>query len=135
MEEHIQFEAREVARRLLRSFRESHPQWQNDCTPLNEITGWLDLEVATFHSDDEPEGTYGYLDQVENLIWLRRDLPERLRRFTLAHELGHAMLHRKLAPQVQPLFESIRASIATITMDIGASREDPCLTEDVREEV
>ncbi len=99
MEERIEFEAREVARHLLRSFRESHSAWQDDCTPLDELTQWLDLEVATFHHGDQPEGTYGFLDAAENLIWLRRDLPEMLRRFTLAHELGHAMLHRKVAPQ------------------------------------
>ncbi len=135
MEERIQFEAREVARQLLRSFRASHPQWRDDCTPLHEITRWLDLEVETFHYGDQPEGTFGFLDPGENLIWLRRNLPETLRRFTLAHELGHAMLHRKVTPQLQPLFESIRASIAISTADEGASREDPCSTDDVREEV
>src|SRR5579859_2438868 len=135
MEERIQSEAREVARQLLRSFRASHPQWRNDCTPLEAMTRWLDLEVATFHRADEPEGTYGYLDAQENLIWLRRDLSDTLRRFTLAHELGHAMLHRAVSPHVQPLFDSIRASIAPSATDEGASQADPCSTEDVREEV
>ncbi|HEU0002727.1 MAG TPA: UvrD-helicase domain-containing protein [Ktedonobacteraceae bacterium] len=136
MEERIQFEAREVARQLLRSFRASHPQWQDDCTPVDEMTGWLDLEVETFHHGDQPEGTYGFLDQEEeNLIWLRRDLPETMRHFTLAHELGHAMLHRKVAPQLQPLFENISTSIAMPAGDEGASREDLCSTDDVREEV
>src|SRR5712692_5788228 len=135
MDERIQFEAREVARQLLQSFRESHPQWHDDCTPLDEITRWLDLEVETFHAGDYVEGTFGFLDPQENLVWLRRDLPEMLRRFTLAHELGHAMLHRKVAPQLQPLIDSIRVSIATTTTDEGASREDPCQVEDVREEV
>ncbi len=135
MEERIQFEAREVARHLLRSFQESHPQWRDDCTPLDMITRWLDLEVETFHAGDQPEGTFGYLDAKENLIWLRRDLPALLRRFTLAHELGHAMLHRKVASRLQPLFESIRAGIPIATGDEGGSREDPCSTDDVREEV
>ncbi|HEY6542718.1 MAG TPA: UvrD-helicase domain-containing protein, partial [Ktedonobacteraceae bacterium] len=135
MEERIQFEAREVARQLLRGFRASHPQWRDDCTPLETITRWLDLEVATFHHTDQPEGTYGYLDPRENLIWLRRDLPDTLRRFTLAHELGHAMLHRKVSPHLQPLFESIRTSIVISTADEGASQEDLCSTDDVREEV
>jgi DNA helicase-2/ATP-dependent DNA helicase PcrA len=135
MEERIQFEARERAWHLLRSFHASHPQWRDDCTPLHEITRWLDLEVETFHSDDQPEGTFGYLDPQEHLIWLRRDLPPLLRRFTLAHELGHAMLHRKVAPRLQPLFESIYAGITIAVGDEGASREDPCSTDDVREEV
>ncbi len=136
MEERIQFEAREVARHLLRSFRASHPEWQDDCTPLHEITRWLDLEVETFHHGDQPEGTFGFLDPEENLIWLRRDLSTMLRRFTLAHELGHAMLHRRAAPHLlQPLFESIRAGIVIAIADEGASREDPCSMDDVREEV
>jgi DNA helicase II / ATP-dependent DNA helicase PcrA len=133
MEERIQFEAREVARHLLQSFRASHPHWQDDCTPLHEITRWLDLEVETFYHGDQPEGTFGFLDPEENLIWLRRDLPPMLRRFTLAHELGHVMLHRKVVPKLQPLFASIHASIAIA--DEGASRDDPCSTDDVREEV
>ena len=135
MEERIQFEAREVARQLLYSFRASHPQWRDDCTPLETITRWLDLEVATFHHTDEPEGTYGYLDPQENLIWLRRDLPDTLRRFTLAHELGHAMLHRAVSPHVQPLFETIRASTAPSTTGEEVSQENLCSTDDVREEV
>ncbi|MBV8774756.1 MAG: UvrD-helicase domain-containing protein, partial [Deltaproteobacteria bacterium] len=135
MEERIQIEARDVARQLLRSFRESHPRWRDDCTPIDEVAEWLDLEIATFHASDEPEGTFGFLDAKENLIWLRRDLPERLRRFTLAHELGHAMLHREIVPQLQPLFESIYASKAISQDSESASREDPCSTNDVREEV
>ena len=135
MEERIQFEAREVAWHLLRSFQESHPAWQDDCAPLEMIARWLDLEIETFHAGDQPEGTFGYLDPQENLIWLRRDLPPLLRRFTLAHELGHAMLHRKVAPRLLPLFESIRAGIPLAAGDEGASREDPCLIDDVREEV
>src|ERR1700676_1060798 len=135
MEERLQFEAREVARHLLRSFQESHPQWRDDCTPLDMITRWLDLEVETFHSGDQPEGTFGYLDPQENLIWLRRGLPPRLRGFTLAHDLGHAVLHRKVASRLQLLFESIRAGIPVAPGDEGASHEDPCSTDDVREEV
>ncbi|HLX56772.1 MAG TPA: UvrD-helicase domain-containing protein [Ktedonobacteraceae bacterium] len=115
MEERLQFEAREVARQLLLSFRESHQQWQDDCTPVEEISAWLGLEVETFNAKDQPEGTFGFLEPGEKLIWLRRDLNATLRRFTLAHELGHAVLHRTASPQV--------------------SREDPCQVSDVREEV
>ena len=135
MEERTQFEAREVARHLLRSFRAGHPQWRDDCTPLETMAEWLDLEVATFHHTDQPEGTYGYLDPQENLIWLRRDLPDTLRRFTLAHELGHAMLHCTVSPQLQPLIENIRAGTTISMPGEGASQEDPCSTDDVREEV
>ncbi|HVB74684.1 MAG TPA: UvrD-helicase domain-containing protein [Ktedonobacteraceae bacterium] len=113
----MQIEAREVARQLLQSFRESHPEWQDNCTPIEEMVAWLDLLVETFNPQDQSAGTFGFLDAQENLIWLCRTLPSLLRRFTLAHELGHAMLHRKITPRLQP------------------SRQDPCLTDDVREEV
>ena len=67
MEERMHFEAREVARQLLLSFREGHPLWQDDCTPVEEITTGLGFEVETFHAKDHPEGTFGFLDPQENL--------------------------------------------------------------------
>ncbi len=128
-------EAREIAHQLLQAYRQQHPQWKSDKTPLDELTSWLGLEVETFHVDDYPTGTYGFLEPQENLIWLRRDLSPTLRRFTLAHELGHAILHRKASQRVQPLFDTIRANLPTHLSDQGASPEDPCQTLDVREEI
>ena len=128
-------EAREIAHQLLLAYRQQHPQWKSDKTPLDELTSWLGLEVETFHVDDYPTGTYGFLEPQENLIWLRRDLSPTLRRFTLAHELGHAILHRKASQRVQPLFDAIRANQPTHLSDQGASPEDPCQTLDVREEI
>jgi DNA helicase II / ATP-dependent DNA helicase PcrA len=131
MDDRTQELAAEAAYQLLQSFRGSHPQWTDDRTPLDKLTSWLGLEIATFHPEDYPKGTYGFLEPEENLIWLCRDLSETLRRFTLAHELGHAVLHRQVSHEhiafnhLQPVLEP----------EQGMSREDPCQTYDVREEV
>src|SRR5690348_8870669 len=89
MDDRMQALAVEAARQLLQSFKLEHPQWTDDRTPVDAFLSWLGLEVATFHPNDYAQGTYGWLEPEEDLIWLRRDLPETLRRFTLAHELGH----------------------------------------------
>jgi DNA helicase-2/ATP-dependent DNA helicase PcrA len=130
MDDRMRTLAAGAAYQLLESFKRDHPQWTDDKTPLDELTLWLGLDVSTFHPDDYPQGTYGFLEPGENLVWLCRDLPETLRRFTLAHELGHAILHRQIGYQhitfnpPQPGQES----------EQGMSREDPCQTQDVREE-
>src|SRR6266487_17824 len=131
MEERMQALAAEMAHQVLQSFRESNPQWIDDRTPLDKLTSWLGMELATFHPDDYPRGTYGFLEPEENLVWLCRDLPETLRRFTLAHELGHALLHR------QANYQHVRFNLLqpAAGFDQGMSREDPCQTQDIREEV
>ena len=106
MDDRMAVEAVAAARRLLRSFKEAHPDRENDKTPIDEVVTWHGLEVATFYPDDQPQGTYGWLEPGENLIWLCRDLPETLRRFTLAHELGHAVLHRSRDEQQRALVPS-----------------------------
>src|SRR5581483_10555433 len=95
MDSRMRIMAVEAARLVLRLYREEHPEWGDDRTPLDELVNWLGLQVETFHPDDYKLGTYGFVDadEDENLIWLCRDLTEMLRRFTLAHELGHAILH------------------------------------------
>ncbi len=131
MDDRMQALAAGAARQLLQSFRESYPQWAGDRTPLDELTAWLGLEITTFHPDDYPQGTYGFVEPGENLVWLCRDLPETLRRFTLAHELGHALLHRQAGHQ----HFSYNPSQLAAEFGQGVSREDPCQTSDVREEV
>src|SRR5258708_660754 len=102
MDDRMQALAAEAAHQLLQSFRGNYPQWTDDRTPLDELTSWLG-----------------------------RNLPETLRRFTLAHELGHAILHRQVSHEhiafnhLQPVLEAGQ----------GVSREDPCQTYDIREEV
>jgi DNA helicase-2/ATP-dependent DNA helicase PcrA len=64
---------------------------------VDAIVAYLGLEVALFDPADQPETVYGWLEPGEPLIWLRPGLPEPVRRFTLAHELGHVRLHRRAA--------------------------------------
>ena len=121
MDDRLHNEAVAAARQLLQRFKAEHPEWENDKTPIDELVSWHGLEIATFHQDDRPEGTYGWLEPEEDLIWLCRGLPETLRRFTLAHELGHAVLHRHASQQAQHVPQ--------------LSREDPCQVIDVQEAV
>ena len=80
-----------AARELLQGYKEKHLGWTDDRTPVGDLVSWLGLEVETFHPNDYPQGTYGFLEPGEDLIWLCRDLSSSLHRFTLAHELGHAL--------------------------------------------
>ncbi len=134
--------AREAARQLLAAYRASTPAWKGEIVPLDALAAWLGLEVATFNPDDYPAGTFGFLEPQERLVWLRRELSPALRRFTLAHELGHAILHRHIAPPVQPgqaSYPSPGAAHNGLSPDYsnqeygGATREDPCQDNDVRE--
>ncbi|HJT58140.1 MAG TPA: ImmA/IrrE family metallo-endopeptidase, partial [Ktedonobacteraceae bacterium] len=127
MDERMQAAAVEAARKLLSDFRSAHPHWQDDRTPVDEIASWLELEVATFHPEDHPQGTYGFFEAEENLIWLCRGLSPTFRRFTLAHELGHAVLHHADGYRTHP--QLISASSSQIPA------QDPCQVPDVREEV
>ena len=131
MDDRIQELAAEAASQVLQSFRESYPQWTDDKLPLDELATWLGLEIATFDQDDYPEGTYGFLEPGENLIWLRRNLTDGILRFTLAHEIGHAILHREIGHQSV----SFRLPRSVGFLDTGVAFEDPCNEQDVREGV
>ncbi|PZW22547.1 DNA helicase-2/ATP-dependent DNA helicase PcrA [Thermosporothrix hazakensis] len=124
--------AEAAARLLLQQFRRENTHWTDDCTPLDDLVEWLDLSVATFYPGDEPEGTYGYVDadEDEQLIWLCRDMPETLRRFTLAHELGHVVLHCRHEGRIQKLMAPLREQIAHFHLP-ALSRNDPCQEQDV----
>lgn len=123
----MRLEAVEAARDLLRRFKDAYPDWQGDAAPLERIATWAGYEVATFHPDDYPDGTYGFVDPDEQLIWLCRSLPTMLRRFTLAHELGHVMLHRDT-----PTDERAHT---LLPQTLPVSSDDPCQDQDVSEDV
>ncbi len=126
-----------AARLLLRHFRQNHPEWVNDRAPLDELVNWLGLQIATFHPADHSQGTYGYMDpdEDEQLIWLRRNLHETVRRFTLAHELGHAVLHCRTNEQVNAVLGDLLTSLNTQqTQHVPElSSEDPCHDTDMQE--
>jgi superfamily I DNA/RNA helicase/Zn-dependent peptidase ImmA (M78 family)/CRISPR/Cas system-associated exonuclease Cas4 (RecB family) len=121
MDERRRVEVVEAARQLLARFQAEQLQWTDDRTPVDELVAWYGLDVETFHPDDHPKGTYGFLERGEPLIWLCRGLPETFRRFTLAHELGHAILHQESTHVPYDLPE--------------LSPDDPCQQPDVLEEV
>ena len=121
MDDRMRREAVATARQLLQRFKADNPEWTDDKTPVDELVTWYGLEVATFHPDDQPQGTYGWLEPGEDLIWLCRGLPETLRRFTLAHELGHAVLHRHADQPHLP--------------EAKLSRDDLCQVVDVQEDI
>ena len=54
----------------------------------------LGLDVETFHPATRRNGALGWLEPGEPLIFLRDGLTRASRRFTLAHEIGHFLLHR-----------------------------------------
>ncbi len=124
-------EAVEAARDLLRRFKETGHAWQGDATPLEQIATWLHCEIATFHPDDYPDGTYGFVEPGEQVIWLCRDLSATLRRFTLAHELGHVVLHSPM-----PTGEMWPVLVSTTLAD-GASvaSDDHCQIQDISEDL
>ena len=140
MDSRMQTTAEAAARLLLQIFQEEHPEWSSDKTPVDTLVDWLGLQVATFHAEDYAHGTYGFMDpdEDENLIWLRRDLSETFRRFTLAHELGHAILHCHNGSRLQTLASRFAqlTSLSAESADIPElSRTDPCHDLDVQEDI
>ncbi|GAC1342727.1 MAG: UvrD-helicase domain-containing protein [Ktedonobacteraceae bacterium] len=133
MDDRIRATAVAAARQLLLRYRDEHPVWTDDTTPIEHIVAWLGLQVETFHPHDYPQGTYGFLEPHEDLIWLCRDLVASLRRFTLAHELGHAVLHRsQTQPQAWYAFSADEYTAAGVA---ELSAQDPCQQPDVQEEM
>ncbi len=61
---------------------------------VDGLAAQLGFDVAQFDANMHAPGTLGFLEPGEDLIFLQSGLPEQVRRFTLAHELGHAALHR-----------------------------------------
>lgn len=134
MDNRIRAMAETAARLVLQAYQEAHPAWIDDLTPVDAIVSWLGLEVATFHAEDYAPGTYGFIDpdEDESLIWLHRDLHEAFRRFTLAHELGHALLHCNDGSRLYDLSQKM-ADIALVQGIPNPSRDDPCHDDDVQE--
>jgi len=82
-----------AAAALLSWLEQRNGPWQGDRVPVDALVAAIGLDVARFPAALHP-GTLGYLEPGEELIFLRSGLAEPVRRFTLAHELGHAVLHR-----------------------------------------
>jgi len=114
-----------AAQQLLASFETTRPEQRDPlaATPIDEIAAWQGVAVERFHPADAPPGTLGWLEPGEDLIWLSISLAEPVRRFTLAHELGHWVLHRRLAGQPSGSLSGI--------LPTGADQPEGCTAEDV----
>jgi superfamily I DNA/RNA helicase len=114
-----------AAQQLLASFEATRPEQRDPlaATPIDEIAGWQGVAVERFHPADAPPGTLGWLEPGEDLIWLSISLAEPVRRFTLAHELGHWVLHRRLAGQPGGSLSGI--------VPTGDGQPEGCTVEDV----
>jgi superfamily I DNA/RNA helicase len=94
-----------VAQRVLRwwAAQRGEPAPGAESSPvaldIDALLNQLELEIAPFHPAARGTGALGWLEPGEDLIFVRDDLPEPVRRFTLAHELGHALLHRADGPR------------------------------------
>lgn len=83
-----------VAARLISWLRERDRNDANAAISIDALLDDLGLAVATFDPRLIPD-TLGYLEPGEDVIFVRAGLAEQVRRFTLAHELGHVILHRR----------------------------------------
>jgi ATP-dependent DNA helicase UvrD/PcrA len=63
--------------------------------PVDDLAVQLGLVVLPFHPETRRSGTLGWLEPGEDIVFLRDGIAEPIRRFTLAHELGHFVLHRQ----------------------------------------
>lgn len=54
-----------------------------------------DLSLGSFNDYDGNTETAGTVDNVKKMVWLATKFPDPVKRYTLAHELGHAILHHK----------------------------------------
>src|SRR5690348_939746 len=84
----------QAARQLLLLLAAERPAPDNGATLVDTLAERLGLDVARFHPAGRRTGTLGWLEPGERLIYVREGLSEASRRFTLAHEIGHAVLHR-----------------------------------------
>lgn len=61
---------------------------------LNKITNYLQIEVLTKQSEDELSGfLFRDFANNQNIIGINQNHPLNRKRFTLAHEIGHFVLH------------------------------------------
>ena len=92
-----------AASRLLRQLTVDSHGTDTVATPVELLADRLGVDVAAFNPETRRDGILGWLEPGDNLIYLRDGLPDPVRRFTLAHELGHFVLHRRSGEPVAAL--------------------------------
>ena len=143
MAESQQQQAERAAQLVLQLYKDDHPEWQDDRAPVEALVTWLELHIATFMPGDYASGTYGFIDpdQDEHLIWLCKDLPETLHRFTLAHEMGHAILHCRGNELIEVIQAELKLTLADEAetqhwqRSLMPTRDDPCSIRDIQDDM
>jgi len=110
-----------AAKQLLASYEAAHPGRHDPlaATPIDALVAWQGVAIERFNPVDALPGTLGWLEPGEDLIWLSVALDEPIRRFTLAHELGHWLLHRRASGSL---------GVAALSL---SERRPACTAEDV----
>ncbi|HEY7348739.1 MAG TPA: ATP-dependent helicase [Ktedonobacterales bacterium] len=114
-----------AAEQLRVSYEAAHPE-QSDplaAMPIDSLVAWKGVAVERFNPVDAPPGTLGWLEPGEDLIWLSVSLDEPVRRFTLAHELGHWALHRRVGGQADVVSGGLPL--------VGSDQQGACTAEDI----
>lgn len=102
-----QIEIEMRVRKLQKSIWKYRKQIWPDATPSNlidmldpivalKLIGYnsdLDKTLGQFYSDGKLIEVAGTIDRSSKQIHISRQFPQHIRRFTAAHELGHALLH------------------------------------------
>lgn len=83
-----------AAARILAWYRASVSTDAASPVSLDDLAASLGLAITTFSSLLYPD-TLGFVQPGEDLIFLSAEMSANMRRFTLAHELGHVALHRR----------------------------------------
>ncbi|HKT39196.1 MAG TPA: ImmA/IrrE family metallo-endopeptidase, partial [Ktedonobacterales bacterium] len=130
----------QTAAALLHWLEQHSGPWQDDRVPVDTLVRAIGLDVARFPTALYP-GTLGYLEPGEDLIFLRSGLAESVRRFTLAHELGHALLHRAAGPPAAiaaelrldpaPAGDPVDAAAGDDAEGMLPEASDPCDNDDL----
>jgi superfamily I DNA/RNA helicase/Zn-dependent peptidase ImmA (M78 family) len=115
-----------VAADLLRWLATTKPAAATPPVDVDALAKALGLDVEPFSPALLDAGALGYLEPGEDLIFLNPQLTEPVRRFTLAHEIGHAVLHRSVGSAAEVVRRLVGPSYAA-----GEIRPQQCAESDL----
>jgi len=81
---------------MIEELRKKYSLYKPPINPL-EIARNEGIEVKFVRFGDGHEDISGFYDPDDNVIYVNKDEPPKRQTFTIAHELGHALLHRDWA--------------------------------------